>query len=182
MSLISKNFKRLLSRLLIYQAVLILPIMRLIDLDSYLPEFKEKLFQNLFYFGVRNDSIYLFAKDPNSLLLLSVLQILAGVFAIFGSFYGNLLSALLFVLNSLIYLNPLLPTNNYILLNEPRNEILYNIGILLAILLCTFNPIDTRAEFKESNGSSNDLPEDLPEQKNTNKSSNNSKNKKGKKH
>jgi hypothetical protein len=135
------KIKRFLSRILIYQIVLLWPLMKLFNLEKNSVDFKEKLFRNFSFFGLENKTLYEYAEDPSLLLVLSSSELIVGILAIFGSFYGNLLSAILFLINCLIYFNPLFPENK-ISFYETRIEVLYNFGILLGILLCVFYPYD----------------------------------------
>lgn len=140
----SNNFgkiKRFLSRIMIYQVVLLWPLMKLINIEENSVDFKEKLFRNFSFFGLENKTLYEYAEDPSLLLVLCSSEIIVGIMAIFGSFYGNLLSAILFLINCFIYFNPLFPENK-INFYETRVEVLYNFGILLGILLCAFYPYD----------------------------------------
>lgn len=145
MSLDSVKIKRFLSRLIIYQYVLLWPYMKINDLERHSVDFRHKVLENFLYFGIQNKTVNEYLNDPNLLLAICSVEILAGIFAIFGSFYGNLLSAVLFSMNCLIYFNPLFPENT-ISLYDTRSEVFYNIGILITILLCTFYNYESKNE------------------------------------
>jgi hypothetical protein len=149
MSLDFGKIKRFLTRILIYQVVLLWPFMKINNLDKHSVDFKEKLLRNFSFFGIQNKTFNEYAEDPNLLMILCGAELIVGIFAIFGSFYGNLLSAILFLLNCVIYFNPLLAENK-ISLYETRIEVLYNIGIFLAILLCAFYSNDKVQEKTQS--------------------------------
>ena len=105
-------------------------------------EFKNKILINLNYFGYQDKSLAEMLDDPIILFVYCALEILAGIFAIFGSYYGNLLSAILFFITNYIYFNPLLPENQISLFNT-RTEVFYNIGIFLSLLVLTYYPYES---------------------------------------
>lgn len=89
----------------------------------------------------RNQSVANFIEDPSLFVLIwCVLEILFGVLAVFGNTLSNKVSAFLFSITTIIYFNPLLPENR-LNLYDMRIELFYNIGIFLAILLCSYQPI-----------------------------------------
>jgi hypothetical protein len=144
-----QKIKRFFIRVLIYQIVLLWPFIKINNIEKNAEDFKDKILRNLNYFGIKNKMYSEIAEDPAILFVLCALEIIFGIFGVFGSFYGNLGSAILFAISTTIYFNPLLPENR-MSLYQTRIEVLYNIGILLALLLCAFYPYPTKEDTKKN--------------------------------
>lgn len=134
--------KRMLTRLMIYQIILLWAFIRLKKIEETSDEIKEKLKRNYTYFNIpKNQSIMDFIEDPSLFVLIwCVLELIFGILGVFGSAFGNKISAFLFSITTLIYFNPLLPENrgNFY---DMRIELFFNIGILFGILLCAYQPV-----------------------------------------
>jgi uncharacterized membrane protein YciS (DUF1049 family) len=113
---------------------------------------------------MQNREIGEILQDPSYLFFLCILEIICGVLGIFGSFYGNLLSAVLFLISSTIYFNPLLPENQFSLYNI-RTELFYNIGIFISLILCAYFPYPQTNKGKVINTAIDD--EDLENEEDT---------------
>ena len=133
------KLKRFFLRGMIYLVVLLWCVTKLNNVEKHNPEFKNKMMMNLNYFGLNNKELTDFFEDPITLLVFSFFEVLAGTFGLFGSYYGNLSSAILFFITNCIYYNPLIPVY-HISLFETRMEIFYNIGIFLSILMVLWYP------------------------------------------
>jgi len=134
--------KRFLSRLMIYQIILLWAFIRLNKIEQTSDEIKEKLKRNMMFFNIPKHKILVdFIEDPSLFVLVwCFLELAFGVFSLFGSRFANKVSAFLFFITSIIYFNPLLPENRgngY----DMRVELFYNIGIFLGILLCAYQPV-----------------------------------------
>jgi hypothetical protein len=129
-------------RLMIYQIIILWASIRLNKIEQTSDEIKEKLKRNYMYFNIpKNQTILDFIEDPSLFVLIwCVLEIIFGILGLFGSTFGNKVSAFLFSITTIIYFNPLLP-ENLVNLYDIRIELFFNIGILLGMLLCAYQPI-----------------------------------------
>lgn len=134
------KLKRFFFRVMIYQIVLLWIAIRLNNIERTSGEYKDKVLRNLKYFGVNNKELTEFLEDPSLIvLLMCVAEAIFAVMGVFGSYWGNLMSTIMFVLVNIIYFNPLLPEYKISLYNT-RQELFYNTGIFAAMLLMTFYP------------------------------------------
>jgi hypothetical protein len=159
------KFKRFILRAMIYCVVLLWSFTKLNNVEKNNPEFKNKMLAGLGYWGIQNKDIAEFLEDPISLLVFSFLEVVAGIFGVFGSYYGHLFSAIFFFITNFIYYNPFLPVY-HISLFETRQEMFYNIGILLSILLLLYYP-DEESRKVSQKKQIYDSDEDEEEENNT---------------
>lgn len=142
----SSRIKRFLSRLLVYQVVFLWIFIRINNIEKTTGDYKDKLTRNMKYFQIENKDISDFLEDPSLIvLLICIFELISAIFGLFGSYYGNLLSTILFALANFVYFNPLLPENR-ISLYQTRGELFYNIGIFVALLITTFSPEQKEAK------------------------------------
>lgn len=143
-----QKVKRFFIRFSIYQIVLLWSFIKFNNVEKQAGDFKEKIMRNLGYFNMANKDIAEDLQDPIFLFTLSGLELIAGMFGLFGSFYGNFSSTVLFFISTVIYFNPLLPESQFSLYNI-RGELFLNIGIFLSLCLCTYYPhIDEKTQGK----------------------------------
>lgn len=144
--------KRFLMRLMIYQIIFLWAFIRLNKIEQTSDEIKEKLKRNYTYFNIpKNKTALDFIEDPSLFVLIwCILEIIFGILAVFGSRFGNKVSAFLFTITTFIYFNPLLPENRANIY-DMRIELVYNIGIFLGILLCAYQPVPEDAVEESSN-------------------------------
>jgi hypothetical protein len=157
------KLKRFILRAMIYCVVLLWSFTKLNNVEKNNTEFKNKMVAGLGYWGIQNKDIAEFLEDPITLLVYSFFEVVAGIFGVFGSYYGHLFSAIFFFITNFIYYNPFLPVY-HISLFETRPEMFYNIGILLSILLLLYYPQEQTKNINQVKQSYNsDEDEDLEE-------------------
>jgi hypothetical protein len=139
--MVFQKVKRFVYRFLVYQIVLLWSFTKFNNVEKHAGDFKNKLLINFNLFGIKGKELGEALEDPSILFIYSLLEIIAAILGIFGSFYGHLLSAFFFLLTNLIYFNPIFPEYGISLLNT-RIELFYNIGILLSLLLLAYYPYE----------------------------------------
>lgn len=144
------KIKRFGSRVLVYQIVFLWILMRLNNIEKTSGDYKDKLTRSMKYFEIQNKDISDFLEDPSLVvLLLCVSELIFAIFGLFGSYWGNLMSTLMFAFTNFIYFNPLLPENR-IGLYQTRQEVFYNLGIFVALLIMTFSPMPSKTKIEYS--------------------------------
>jgi hypothetical protein len=136
------RIRRFFCRFLVYFIILLWTVSKLTNLEKHSTEFKHKILGNLSYYGLQNNDLSEILDDPIILTIYCGLEIIAGIFGLFGSYYGHITSAFLFLITNFIYFNPLHPNVKFSLY-ETRQEIFLNIGTLLSLLLIAFYPYDS---------------------------------------
>lgn len=137
-------FKNFIKRTFVYQIVFLWIILRLNNIEKTSGEYKDKFTRNFRYFQIDTTDFNEFIEDPSIFVLfICLFELISSLFGLFGSFYGNLFATLLFGITNLIYFNPLLPENR-IKLYGSRQEILYNLGIFISMLMMTFYSDETK--------------------------------------
>lgn len=139
------RIKRFICRFLVYFIILLWSVSKLTNVEKHSTEFKNKILGNLNYYGIQNNDLNEILEDPIILTIYCGLEILAGIFGLFGSYYGHLVSAFLFLTTNFIYFNPLHPTFRFSLY-ETRPEIFFNLGTFLSLLLIAYYPYETKTE------------------------------------
>ena len=129
----------------ILSVVLLWNIIRLNNIDKSSDELRDKLSRSLGYFGLLSPSVKEYVEDPSLILLLGLLaDLVFNVMALFGSKRGAILTGIMFLINNLVYFNPLLPEYQISLFNT-RVEVLTNIGILLSIFMFAYYPYEEKS-------------------------------------
>ena len=139
--MVFQKVKRFIFRFLVYQIILLWSVTKFNNVEKHAGDFKNKILVNLNLLGIRDKYLGEVLEDPTILFVYSLLEIISGVLGLFGSFYGHIFSAFLFLLTNVIYFNPLLPEYSFSLLNT-RIELFYNLGIFLTLLLLAYYPYD----------------------------------------
>jgi hypothetical protein len=131
-------------RFSILAIVLLWNVIRLNNIDKSSDELRDKLSRSLSYYGMLSPGLKEFVEDPSLILLLGLLaDLIFNVMAIFGSYRGAVLSGIMFLINNLIYFNPLLPEYQISLYNT-RIEVLTNIGVMLSIFMFAYYPYEDK--------------------------------------
>jgi hypothetical protein len=129
----------------ILSVVLLWNVIRLNNIDKSSDELRDKLSRSLGYYGFLSPGVKEFIEDPSLILLLGlVADIIFNIMALFGSKRGAILTGIMFLVNNLLYFNPLLPEYQISLFNT-RVEVLTNIGILLSIFMFAYYPYEEKS-------------------------------------
>jgi len=102
-------------------------------------ELKDRFYLNSGHFGIQGEHIDNLFRDPelvNQVLVYAEAGFAA--LALFGSSIGALLSAVLFVLHTLLIHNPLLPENQTNNLFGIKFEFFLHVGVILVMLVDAF--------------------------------------------
>jgi hypothetical protein len=144
MSNIFGKIRNFFIRLGILSVVLLWNIIRLYNIDKSSDELRDKLSRSLGYFGMLSPGVKEFVEDPSLILLLGlIVDLVFNVMALFGSKKGAILTGIMFLINNLVYFNPLLPEYQITLFNT-RVEVLTNIGILFSIFMFAYYPYELK--------------------------------------
>jgi hypothetical protein len=145
MSNIFGKIRNFFIRLSILAIVLLWNIIRLNNIDKSSDELRDKLSRSLSYFGMLSPGMKDFVEDPSLILLLGLLaDIIFNVMALFGSYRGAVLTGIMFLVNNLVYFNPLLPEYSISLFGT-RIEVLTNIGVMLSIFMFAYYPYEEKS-------------------------------------
>lgn len=144
MSNIFGKIRNFFIRLGILSIVLLWNVIRINNIDKSSDEVRDKLSRSLNYFGMLTPGLKEYIEDPSLVLLIALLaDLVFNVMALFGSHRGAFLTGVMFLINNLVYFNPLLPEYQISLFNT-RIEVLTNIGVLLAIFMLAYYPYEEK--------------------------------------
>ena len=141
--------KRFLMRVLVYFIVVLWPYIKIKKIDANTTEFKSKLEMLFYSLSVPPQSVKSTLEDPSLILFVySSAEILFGFLGMFGFFFPNIISIILFIVTNIIYFNPYFPENKLSLF-DTREEIFLNIGTLVSLMMITFYPYELEYEQSE---------------------------------
>ena len=141
MSVWSK-IKNFFFRCCIYGIIILWPYTKLQNIYQDTDHFKTILERNFAFYGIRYD-----VKGSEDLILTifffySLSEFIFCVLGIFNLRCGHIISIIHFIITNFLYFNPFLPENQILKLVNPKEELFFNLGVLLSLCVLTFKPED----------------------------------------
>ena len=148
MSVWSK-IKNFFFRCCIYGVIILWPYTKLQNIYQDAEHFKTILARNLAFYGIKFDP-----KGAEDIILsvfffYSLSEFIFCILGIFNLRWGHIISIIHFIITNFLYFNPFLPENQIFKLIKPKEELFFNIGVLISLCILTFKPEE--AAKKEEN-------------------------------
>ncbi len=148
-----KNF---LLRLTVYAVIILWPLTKIQNVYQTVDHFKTMVFKNLAFYK------YKINYDPKNnpydepiltfYFFYSLAELIFAILGVFNVKYGHILSIILFIFTNFVYFNPFIPENNFKLIGT-KEELFYNIGVLISLGLLTYKPVEKEEKKeKDKNG------------------------------